>query len=213
VEAARERLVADLRRATGMAFVPPGTFLAGCDRTEESLSAFLIDATEVSNTRYAGFLAATGRAPPAHWPAGHPPAGQGSHPVIGVSYDDALAFAEWDGKRLPTALEWEKAARGTDGRTWPWGETFAARLANVRGSTDGLRDVASTPEGASPCGCLHMAGNAHEWTASPGPYPGTRIVRGGAFRSHPSNARTFASHPVAETETDPGLAIGFRCAR
>ncbi len=133
--------------------------------------------------------------------------------MVGVSFDDASSFAEWDGKRLPTSLEWEKAARGTDGRTWPWGEVFAARVANLRGPADGLRDVAWGPEGASPCGFLNMAGNAHEWTATAGPYPGTRIVRGGGHGSHPCNARTFAEHPVAETETDPGLAIGFRCAR
>jgi serine/threonine-protein kinase len=209
----RQRLEAGVKGSLAMAFVPPGSFLAGADSRKAELPAFLIDLTEVSNRAFEEFCLATGRPLPRLLAGDRAPEAQPDRPVVGVTFEDATAFAEWAGKRLPTALEWEKAARGTEGRVWPWGEQFVARHANALGFAGGVEGVNSRPEGASPFGCLHMAGNAHEWTSTSGSLPGTRVVKGGGWRSHPSNVRTFTGHPVEETLDDPALAVGFRCAR
>ncbi len=91
----------------------------------------------------------------------------GSHPVVSISYYDAMDFAKWLGKELPTELEWEKASRGSDGRLYPWGDEYDSSLANCRASQRRRStSVSAYPQGASPCGCLDMAGNVWEWTSS-----------------------------------------------
>src|SRR5207249_3292905 len=95
--------------------------------------------------------------------------GAASLPVVCVSWPGAAAYAQWLGKRLPTEVEWEKAARGTDGREWPWGNELTATPANISRvgfPSHGLRAVGGFFNGARPYGCLDMAGNVWEWTAS-----------------------------------------------
>lgn len=213
-----ERYRAQLVRELGMAYVPGGRFRAGPEGAEESLPAFLIDETEVSNREYAEFVADTGHPAPSQWPAGRCPAGAEELPVVGVSHGDAAAYATWAGKRLPTALEWERAARGTDGRTWPWGDEYAPEKANARGrAIGGPAPVRSFENGRSPAGCLNLAGNVHEWTDTLSPRVEGRgacfLVCGGCWRSHPANVRTFSSWGVAADDRDPDHAIGFRCVR
>jgi serine/threonine-protein kinase len=138
-----------------MVLVPAGDFLFGEKKQVASLQAFYIDKTEVSNAAYAQFCQATNRPLPQRF-AEHGP----GYPVVNVTIADARDFAQWAGQRLPTDLEWEKAARGADGRTFPWGAEMDISRANT-GSKE-LRPVDGFPSGASPYGALQMVGNAWE---------------------------------------------------
>ena len=156
--------------------------------------AFSIMATPVTNAQYAVFLAANRHRPPdidrqswaaqglihdyeltrRHaWPGGRPPPGREQHPVVLVNMADAKAYARWLSRttgrrwRLPTELEWEKAARGADGRRFPWGEAYdAARLNSHDAGPFGTTPVGADPDGACLFGMLDAAGQVFEWTAS-----------------------------------------------
>jgi formylglycine-generating enzyme required for sulfatase activity len=184
-----------------MVTVPAGDFLMGSDRdrTDERpqrrvyLDAFAIDRYEITDVQYQRFVEAVGPTPPPYWKDGGYPPGQETHPVVGVSWEDADAYCRWAGKRLPTEAEWEKACRGTDGRRYPWGNAWDPRRLNVdltrhepaagdevfawddawaileAGPVSPLQPrldpVESHPEGASPYGVLDASGNASEWVA------------------------------------------------
>jgi formylglycine-generating enzyme required for sulfatase activity len=157
-----------------------------------TVPGFELSETPVTNAQYATFVAEGHGAPPPHWLDDRPPAALAAHPVTWVDWNDADAFCRWAGGRLPTEAEWEKAARGTDSRTYPWGDEPDERRAVVgRGIKRGTTaPVGSLPGGASPYGLLDMAGNVWEWTASwYGPYPGSleegteRVLRGGSYAS------------------------------
>jgi len=173
----------------GMVWVPPGPFIMGGEygfpvqvaRVEQG---FFIARTPVSNGQYARFVAATGHRPPYHWGGKTPPDELRDHPVAYVSWEDAVAYAEWAGLKLPAEQEWEKAARGIDGRIYPWGDEFDPARCNARES--GIETTTPvgrySPDGDSPCGCTDMAGNVWEWTASEWePGRDARVLRGGAF--------------------------------
>lgn len=137
---------------------------------EMYVPAFYIDITEVTNAQFKLFLDQSGYSPKwprnflKHWKKGKYPQEKGNHPVVWVSLEDAKAYAEWAGKRLPTEAEWQKAAQGTDSRDWPWGNLFDPDCANT--DSKGTRPVGSYPKGASPYGCMDMTGNVWEWTDS-----------------------------------------------
>jgi len=141
------------------------------------LRSYLIDKFEVSNSQYEEFMRATGHAAPAYWD--DPRLNKPDQPVVGVNYDDATAFCEWKGKRLPTEAEWENAARGPNGFRYPWGNEFDPSKANYGKKNSATLPVDSLPSGKSGYGLHHMAGNVFEWVSdwydpsyySKGPFP------------------------------------------
>jgi formylglycine-generating enzyme required for sulfatase activity len=159
-----QRLATSLTTPTGeMVLVPAGAFLGGADKRQLTLPAFYIDRSEVTNSAYARFCAEKNRPLPDLFLKDHP-----YYPVVNITYVDAQEFAKWAGKRLPTLQEWEKAARGRDGRLYPWGNGRDLRRANVLDNPDrrtpDLTPVDSFPDGASPYHALNMVGNVWEFT-------------------------------------------------
>jgi len=164
--------------------VPAGKFQMGTDRKRGDgydrprhvvdLPAYRIDKYPVTNAQYARFVAATGHRPPSHWQNGKVPAGLELHPVTMVSWYDASSYARWAGKRLPREAEWEKAARGADGRRWPWGNRMDSKRLNTYYSIGATTVVTRYTKGASPYGLRDLSGNVSEWTADDFlPYAGT----------------------------------------
>jgi len=209
----------------GMLYVPEGNFKAGPDAKTTQLNAFYIDETEVSNADFAGFCRATGCTPPSGAP---------DLPVVNVTVAQARAFAQWKGKRLPTALEWERIARGIDGDRYPWGNAEDPSMANLLDnpylSSHALMPVKSFKR----IPAYQMAGNAWEIveasvtpdTASmakfasvaktpldPAPSANEKWIqiRGGSFNTPISSAVTYEWTPIPERYSAPD--IGFRCAK
>jgi formylglycine-generating enzyme len=194
------------------------------------VSPFLLDRHEVTNADYLRFCQATGRELPEYW--GMPAFRSGpdfpEHPVVGVSWSEASAFAEWRGKRLPTEAEWEMAARGgLVGKSYPNGDEISPKIANYahEGRRQGTLSVGSFPPNGY--GLLDMAGNVSEWVAdyyavdyyehSPsrdprGPERGRfRVFRGGGWHSGASCNRVDYRNALPPNWRD--VAVGFRCAR
>jgi formylglycine-generating enzyme required for sulfatase activity len=174
---------------------------------------YYIDRIEVTVEAYSKFCKATGHKMPAPPPFDAKYLEKKDHPIMNVSWSDATAFAKWAGKRLPNEQEWEKAARGTDGRRYPWGAAYSQGTANLKES--GAQAPAAAGWYAfdfSPYGVLDMAGNVPEWVDSDAG-DGKKIVRGGGFQSTGDQATTTSRTPVPG-ELDPSAytAIGFRCA-
>ena len=172
------------RQLAVMIDIPAGEFTQGSDNDSTdahnkpahsvTVAGYKIDKYPVTNAEYARFVAATGYTPPLHWKKGEIPAGKELHPVTMVSYFNAKKYAEWAGKRLPTEQEWEKAARGQDGRRWPWGEDMDPKRLNTYYNVGSTTRVGSYDNGVSPYGIYDMAGNVSEWTGSDFiPYIGT----------------------------------------
>jgi len=185
--------------------------------------AFRIGRTQVTNAEYAAFVSASGHSAPSHWPGGAVPDGREPHPVTYVSWSDALAFCRWSGGVLPSEAQWERAARGDDDRTWPWGDDPPTCDRATFATTD-TAPVGLYPSGASPFGAYDMAGNAWEWTSSASrayPYdaadgredetsPEPRVVRGGAYSHGPGEIRCSYRHGMLSGAVDH--YVGFRLA-
>ena len=199
-----------------MVRVPAGKFLYGDDKREVDLPEFWIDKAPVTNTEYARFVAETGQEPPKPWKGKTPPGKIADHPVTDVSWHHATAYAKWAGGRLPTEEEWEKAARGTDGREYPWGEWTKGCCNSKEAGAGGTTAVGQySPQGDSPYGCVDMAGNVWEWTTSENELGG-RVLRGGAFFNkgrHVRCAFRFRLIPLIHYRSGPdnrGRYVGFR---
>jgi formylglycine-generating enzyme required for sulfatase activity len=191
-----------------MIHIPAGDFLYGDEKKKIELPEFWIDRTPVTNAEYARFVAATGHKPPKHWKGKSPPKEIADHPVTYVSWHDAVAYAGWAGKRLPTEEEWEKAARGTDGREYPWGDWEEDRCNTKEAGVGGTTPVGRySPDGDSPFGCVDMVGNVWEWTVIE--EGDRRVVRGGSWLDDRDFARCAARYWFAPYRSD--ASGGFRC--
>ncbi|MFQ5456163.1 MAG: formylglycine-generating enzyme family protein [Nitrospirota bacterium] len=245
-----------------MSFIPGGEFIMGSNKKDTNdmalefgipvplykdeypehkvmLKGFYIDYHEVTNKEYKKFVDAVDHRPPDHWDGTMYPKGRGEHPVVFVSWHDANDYCKWKKKRLPTEEEWEKAARGTKGLKYPWGNDFDIEAANIFLSSRNKRDtmpVKSFKEGKSPYGLYDMIGNVWEWTDSwYMPYPGNdnpgnsdfgrkfRVTRGQSYmgighfpRDEAINLMKVLSRASSRfydysTARQPDL--GFRCAK
>lgn len=225
----------------GMLAIAAGSYTIGrngADPLEQpqhkvDLPAFFIDRSEVTNEAYKKFVDATGHKPPTNWSGESFPNGRDRSPVTGITWQDASDYAAWAGKRLPSEDEWEAAARGADGRIYPWGNEWRAGLANIGSKPDdinaeqypsGIKEVGQYPQGASPPGALDMIGNAWEWVADViAAYPGNaeakptlkpgvdyRVIRGGAYDGNKTHDATYRGYLDA-SQAYP--KVGFRCAK
>jgi formylglycine-generating enzyme required for sulfatase activity len=174
------------------------------------LDEFWMAKMPVTNAEYARFVAEMKVQPPKHWKGNTPPAELANHPVVYVSWHDAKAYAEWAGLELPTEQQWEKAARGTDGRKYPWGQ-WRDNHCNTKeagiGTTSPVGQFA--PRGDSPFGCVDMAGNVLEWTDSLLVEGGSRrVLRGGSWDYTQTDARAF--YRIDGSPGDRDDVYGFR---
>ena len=230
-----------------MVFIPGGEFLRG--RTYEwkdydlkyyptthqddtpvrkiAIDPIYLDEAEVTNEKYAAFVKATGHRPPYHWVKKLVPKGKEKYPVVNVSWEDATAYCAWEGKRLPSEAEWERAARGiADGKMFPWGDRNPTAKDAHFGSATGPIEVCSKER--SPTGLCDIIGNVWEWCADrygrtyykeasarnlKGPETGLyRVLRGGSWFDPPPLFLTVSYRSWARpAERSP--TVGFRCAK
>ncbi len=236
-----------------MVLIPAGEFLMGSDRVDTegksvefgfakplyldehplqriSLPDYYIDRTEVTQKAYREFVKKTGAPSPKHWKEGKPDPADEMLPVTWVDWFQAQRYCEWRGKRLPTEAEWEKAARGTDGREFPWGNEFEGQKANTADAKrGGLAPVGSFPESRSPTGVDDLTGNAWEWTLDwYMPYPNSphhsehfgrkfKVVRGGSWGGQGGHYFLPEFYRIAYRFPAPPVArfadFGFRCVK
>ena len=221
-----ETLPLRIQTTTGeMMLVPEGAFLAGPNRESVKLPAYYVDRTEVTNRAYAEYTKAAGAKLPATFAADKP-----EYPVVDITFDEAAAFAKWAGKRLPTSMEWEKAARGVDGRKFPWGDNVEPRAHVGEGTAGSTGPAAGFPQGESPFHALQMVGNVWEWVderstpsqtvveqfgrnLSPPPAAGEtwKMIRGGSF------VEPLDQEVLTGSYSTPArfhkMIIGFRCVK
>jgi formylglycine-generating enzyme required for sulfatase activity len=198
----------------GMILIPAGNFLMGDEKEAVYVDAFYIDKYPVTNAEYAKFVEATGHLPPPNWKeaGGTYPPDMANHPVVFVNWFDAQDYAAWAGKRLLTEAEWEKAARGTDGRVYPWGDGFdKARCSASEAGSGGTTPVGKySPLGDSPYKVCDVAGNVWEWTATDwAPASSSKVQRGGSFVNRGSYARCAYRYLGVPEPRTPN--VGFRC--
>ena len=222
-----------------MMLVPAGEFTMGGNEAASekpvrrvSLDAYYMDKYEVTVEQYAKFLEAASRKAPPEWKIINQPSHQ-KHPVVMMDWADANAYCLWAEKRLPTEAEWEKAARGADGRIYPWGNDLPTPLRANYGKKHWDQHTALVPvgtlgDGKSPYGIYDMAGNAWEWVSdwydrgsykkSPsqnpkGPEHGDyKVLRGGSWHSKPASLHS-SNRNYTSPEHHPSHNNGFRCAK
>jgi cytochrome c-type biogenesis protein len=242
-----------------MVFIPAGHFILGTQETDDAaealslgipkpwyadetpekkvfLKGFYIDQYEVTNRRYKKYVDDVGAEPPPNWKNNNYPEGQDKHPVAWVNWFDASNFCQWAGKHLPSEKQWERAARGTGGKKYPWGDAFDikfANLAHATGQKTKLKAVGNFPEGASAEGIHDLIGNVWEWVEDDyEPYPGNtyksdyynaglKVIRGhsasdiGHFpgATYLSALEKFARSGYRQyaDPDEPGQDVGFRC--
>ena len=226
------------RDGASMVLVPAGDFMMGSDKGDDDekpvhrvqVDSFYIDKFEVTNGKFAKFIDAIKGEPPWGFDDKDTPVAHADQPVRWVTWLDATAYCQWAGKRLATEAEWEKAARGTDGRLYPWGDETPTPAHAVFGQKEGsesLPPFSNRDKGKSPYGAQDMAGSLYEWVADwyddeyyattlsqnpRGPSEGTqKVQRGGSYSNNPYRIRTSFRTKDIPTEARPN--VGFRCAQ
>jgi eukaryotic-like serine/threonine-protein kinase len=214
----------------GMVYVAGGEFIMGRDNGAEyekpqhqaTVNPFFIDIFEVTCEEYKKFINETGYRAPTEWSKGNYLPAWARRPVTGIDWDDANAYARWAGKRLPTEQEWEFAARGADGRLYPWGNEWKAKAANADSSSHKhVTSIGEHSAGPSPFGAYDMSGNVWEWTASDlAAYPGgmltgqaqgdMKVVRGGSWRENRSETTATVRKGLPPRGGEYSN-VGFRC--
>ena len=225
-----------------MMTIPRGEFTMGSKEHADEpahnvvLDAYAIDKYEVSNEKYKAFITATGHPAPAYWD--DPRLNKPNHPVVGVHWNDATAFCKWEGKRLPTEAEWERAAKGPKGDAhYPWeGHEINPTKANYGQNYGGTKPIDSFPESVNGFGLYNMAGNVFEWVQdwydpkyyndSPalnpqGPDKGynfanqgqVRVLRGGSWLAPETSLHASHRFWNQPENNSYGVGLGFRCAK
>ena len=221
-----------------MVLVPAGEFPMGSEQGDDDeqpvhrvfLDSFYLDTFEVTNGRFAKFVAAIQSEPPWGFADTETPVLHAERPVRWVNWLEATGYCLWAGKRLPTEAEWEKAARGTEGRLYPWGHeppTPAHAVFGLKEGTETVSPIGNRDKGTSPYGVHDLAGNLYEWVADwydegfytplptlnpRGPIEGTaKVQRGGSYINGPYRLRSAFRTKGDPTEHDPH--VGFRCAQ
>jgi formylglycine-generating enzyme required for sulfatase activity len=201
----------------GMLMVPAGTYTIGRENESDlekpqhavTLPAYFMDRTEVTNEAYKKFVDGTSHKPPTNWQGKDFPTGHANYPVTGITWQDATDYAAWAGKRLPTEAEWEAAARGPEGRRYPWGNEWLPGQANI-GVKAGepakdneyppqIMEVGGYPQGASPAGALDMIGNVWEYTSD-------------EFKLYPGNSQTL-DEVIAKLKIPIESGVTYRVIR
>jgi eukaryotic-like serine/threonine-protein kinase len=228
----------------GMVYIPGGVLKIGRDAGEanerpahpSTINPFFLDRIEVTNEEYQKFIDATGHIAPPSWQNNRYAAGADKNPVNDVTWEDASIYANWASKRLPTEEEWEFAARGPEGRIYPWGNEWkdgAANISAIAGEKRQILPAGQFPAGASPFGILDLSGNLWEWTSSdykeypggtkisiPEGYSNLKVIRGGSYESEIryATATLRVGWPATRINwpggTEPKYeGTGFRCAQ
>ena len=222
-------------RPSEMISIPAGSYVAGVDSqslskvipegirnwdrltrggpTKVSTNAFQIDRYEVTNSQYAEFVKDTHGTPPPHWKGLRPPTDLLQHPVVNVTFQEASDYAAWAAKRLPTADEWERAARGDQGLLYPWGNEFRKSFTNTEESgIGGTSEVSTFPQDVSLYGLVGMGGNVTEWTSTPATGEDGYVVSGGSWMEMGLVVSLPSLRRVGHTQQRYS-DVGFRCAR
>jgi sulfatase modifying factor 1 len=225
-----------------MVVIPHGEFLMGSKEHADEpshrvvLDEYAIDKFEVSNEKYKGFMKATGHPAPAYWD--DPRLNKPNHPVVGVNWNDATAFCKWEGKRLPTEAEWERAAKGPSGDGhYPWeGHDIDKTKANYGQNEGSTTPIDSYPKGVNGFGLYNMAGNVFEWVQdwydpkyyqnSPALNPQgadkgynfanqgqVRVLRGGSWLAPETSLHASHRFWNQPENNSYGVGLGFRCAK